>query len=115
MELDTSTWMLLFFIIFLLISICKIWAFLPNKQLKDDDTTEASQEEILNLTLKTIKNNTEEITTKELLSLIKDDASFNKKHFWRFNENKLLQLLQAYYREHPDTLSIGDIHRKLNS
>ncbi|MEA2072843.1 MAG: hypothetical protein U9O86_04600 [Campylobacterota bacterium] len=115
MEIDTSTWMMIFFIIFLVISIWKIWAFLPNKELKDDDTTEASQKELLNMILSTIKKSTPDITTSELLKLIKEDEGFDKKHFWRFNENRLIQLLRAYYTQYPDTSSLSDIHKKLNS
>ena len=55
MELDTSTLMMIFFIIFLVISIWKIYAFLPNKQLEDDDTTEESKIDLTNVMLKTIK------------------------------------------------------------
>jgi hypothetical protein len=44
MEVDIKTLMLLFFILFLTLSIWKIWAFLPNKQLKDDDKMKGSED-----------------------------------------------------------------------
>lgn len=115
MQIDTSTWMMFFFIFFLIISIWKIWAFLPNRELQDDDTTQASQEELLNITLLAIKNTQKDISTKELLEVIKVHENFDEKHFWRFNENRLIQLLRAYYTQHPETSTISDIHKKLNS
>jgi len=115
MELETSTLMMIFFILFLIMSIWKIYAFLPNKQLADDDTTEASQEELLKMIVSVIKRSDENITTKELLHMIKEDKNFDTKHFWRFNENRLLQILQAYYREYPETSTIKCIHQKVNS
>ncbi len=90
MELDTSTWMLLFFVLSFTISMWKVYAFLPNKTLADDDTTKESQEELIKIIKKYKRNN---ISSKELLKLIVNDINFDKKHFWRFNENKLKQLL----------------------
>ena len=80
--------MLVFIVIFIL-SIWKIYAFLPNKELADDDTTQKSQEELIQIIK---KHWTKDIPSKELLKLIQNDSSFDKKHFWRFNENKLNQL-----------------------
>lgn len=90
MEFDTSTLMMLFFVLSFTISMWKVYAFLPNKELADDDTTKASQEELIELINKHHKEN---ISPKELLELIKNDADFDKEHFWRFNENRLNQLL----------------------
>ncbi len=89
MELDTSTWMMIFFLLSFSISMWKVYAFLPNKALADDDTTKESQEELIAIVKKHIKK---DIHSKELLALVKNDEDFDKKHFWRFNENKLNQL-----------------------
>lgn len=113
MELDTSTLMLIFFILFLVISIWKIYAFLPNKALADDDTTKASQEELVNLLLKIIKQNNGELNNDELYKLMLEDESFDKDHFWRFNVNKLNQLLTHYYLENKECSSIHDIYQKI--
>lgn len=91
MEFDVSTLMLIFFILSFTISMWKVYAFLPNKALVDDDTTKASQDELIKLIQ---KHQTHSITSKELLELIKNDKEFDAKHFWRFNENKLNQLLK---------------------
>ncbi len=96
MQLDTSTIMMILFILLLVVSIWKIYAFLPNKELADDDTTEASQKELINLVLKVIKKSDGKLTKQELFEKIKNDEDFDSKHFWRFNQNKLNQLLIQY-------------------
>ena len=113
MELDTSTLMMIFFIIFLVISIWKIYAFLPNKELSDDDTTQASQEELIALILSVIKKSDGKLNTAELFQKVKADESFDKEHYWRFNQNRLNQLLTHYYIENPHTKSIEDIYKTL--
>lgn len=109
MELDTQTLMMIFFLLFLVISIWKISAFLPNKVLADDDTTEVSHEQLLLIMLKTIQNN-ENLSEKKLFELMKEDDDFDKSHFWRFNENKLKQILNKYYLENKELNSIKDIY-----
>ena len=114
MELDTSTWMMFFFIISLVLSIWKIWDFLPNKQLEDDDTTEASQEELIKVMLKVIQEKGKDLKSEELFLLMQKDESFDSKLFWRFNLNKLNHLLSSYYLQHPQMSSIEDIYKELN-
>lgn len=110
MEFDTQTLMMFFFLLFLIISMWKISAFLPNKVLADDDTTEASHEQLLQIMLKTIRNN-KNLSEKKLFELMKEDEEFDKRHFWRFNENKLKQLLNKYYIENKEINSIEDISK----
>lgn len=115
MEINTSTWMLVFFIILLVVSIWKIYAFLPNKELADDDTTEVSHKELIHLMLKVIKSSDANITAKELYEKMKDNENFDEKHFWRFNQNRLNQLLNQYYLENPDVFTIEDIYQNINN
>jgi len=110
MEISTSTWMLVFFILFLVMSIWKIWAFLPNKQLADDDKTEDSENELKSLMLKVIRENRGEIDEKELFLQMSKDENFNSELFWRFNLNRLKQLLNVYYMQNPSTQNIKDIY-----
>ncbi len=91
MEFDISTLMLIFFVLSFTISMWKVYAFLPNKALADDDTTKESQEELMRLVK---KHQAPNLSSKEILQLIQNDVEFDKKHFWRFNENKLNQLLR---------------------
>ncbi len=113
MNLETSTWMLIFFLALLVVSIWKIYAFLPNKELADDDTTESSQEELINLMLKVIKSSDADISANELLKKMKNNKNFDEKHFWRFNQNRLNQLLNQYYLENPDVFTIEDIYKTI--
>jgi hypothetical protein len=115
MELSTSTWMFIFFAVLLVVSIWKIYAFLPNEQLADDDTTKESQEELLKVILKVIKENDEGITKQELFERVKSDETFDEKKFWRFNQNRLNQLLNYYHLENPHTKNIADIYKDLKA
>ncbi len=109
MQFDTQTLMMIFFVLFLIISIWKISAFLPNKVLADDETTAASHEQLLLIMLKTIRNN-ENLSEKKLFELMKEDEEFDTSHFWRFNENRLKQILNRYYVENKELNSIEDIY-----
>ncbi|MEA1893227.1 MAG: hypothetical protein U9N33_11035 [Campylobacterota bacterium] len=113
MELDISTWMMIFFVISLVAAIWKIYAFLPNEQLKDDDTTKESQEELLKVILKVIKESDGSLTDAQLYEKVKNDENFDEKRFWRFNQNRLNKLLHYYYLENPNTKNIKDIYRSL--
>ena len=113
MELDTPTIMMILFILLLVASIWKIYAFLPNKALEDDDTTEASHEELLHLVLSVIQKSDGNLTATELCERVQNDTAFDKKHFWRFNLNKLNQLLIHYYSQNPQVQCIEDIKKSL--
>jgi len=93
MDFSVSTWMMIFFIIFLILSIWKIYDFLPNKELADDDRTEASEEELLKIIKDVMAKNEKNISSKDLFEKILNNESFDKEHYWRFNQNRLNQLL----------------------
>lgn len=97
--MQTSTVMVIFFILLLIVSIWKIYAFLPNRQLEDDDTTKESQETLRAIMIKVMKENGNHIEHRELFELMINDAEFNKERFWRFNQNKLNHLLSNYQQE----------------
>jgi len=113
MKFDTSTWMMIFFIIILIVSIWKIYAFLPNEELADDDTTEESKQDLTNIMLNTIKNSDGKLSVDELLVKFEESEEFDSERYWRFNKNRLNQLLNTYYVEHPHTQSIEDIHKNI--
>ena len=102
MDFSISTLMMVFFIISLVVSMWKVYAFLPNKELADDDTTKESQDELINIMLDSIKKSENSLTISELFKTMKEDENFDEKHYWRFNENKLKQLLQHYYILHKE-------------
>lgn len=97
--MQTSTMMMIFFVLLLIVSIWKIYAFLPNEQLLDDDTTKEAQDAIKALMIKVIKENSADIDSKKLFELMINDAEFDKERFWRFNQNKLNNLLSKYQQE----------------
>ncbi len=111
MEFDTSTLMMIFFIIFLVISIWKIYAFLPNKELPDDDTTEEAKKDLTDIVIKTIKSSEGQLTIDELFVKVEENEDFDSQRFWRFNKNRLNQLLTSYYLQNPHTKSIEDIYK----
>ena len=113
MKLEISTLMMIFFIIAVVVSMWKIYAFLPNKQLADDDTTKESQEELINLMLKVIRDSGGDININELFVKMETDEDFDNERHWRFNLNKLNQLLNKYYLQNPNTKSISDIYKNL--
>ena len=113
MEFNISNVMMIFFILALIVSMWKIYAFLPNKPLEDDDTTQDAQKELLRIMFKVIKQNKGKLDNKELFFKMQEDDEFDSQIFWRFNLNKLNQLLDRYYLQNPDTKSIMDIYKKI--
>ena len=112
MDIDTSTWMMIFFLISLVVSIWKIYAFLPNKELEDDDRNEESHNELKSLMLHIIQETEGKLDEKELFFTMSKDERFNSELFWRFNLNRLKQLLHNYYMEFENVSTIKDIYER---
>jgi len=115
MDVSLSTWMMVAFVAFMIIGIWKIYAFLPTKQLADDDKTEESEQKLLQLMFKCIIANKGHLSSTELFIAMQEDKDFDSQLFWRFNHNRLNQLLQKYYIQNPQCFSIEDIYRKLTA
>lgn len=113
MQLDTSTIMLGFFIILFIISVWKIYAFLPNKELPDDDTTPQAHKELERIMLQTIFEHKGKLTPTELFRAMKSAQEFDTKHFWRFNQNRVNKLLESYMLQHPHATDIQTIYEGL--
>ena len=113
MTFDTQTLMATFFILLLAVSFYKIRQFIPLEQLDDDDTTDESQNDLEHLMLKVIKNNNGNLTNISLFEKMLEDDDFESQRFWRFNHNKLNQLLNRYYIKNPDAQSIMEIYEKV--
>lgn len=101
------------FILFLGLSLWKVYKFLPNKQLEDDDNTEESIEQLTSIMLDVLKNFDNVPTHNELFSAMINHNDFDKDHFWRFNQNKLHNLLLKYYAKN-DLTSIDEIYNKIS-
>ena len=93
--------MMVAFVLALGLSLWKVYMFVPNKPLEDDDKNEASTEELtklLHICLHEIEDECLEI--ERVFEQIVQHERFDKKHFWRFNENRLRQLLEVEYIKH---------------
>lgn len=105
------------FLAALALSVWKLYHFMPMKPLPDDDTDEASKEELTKLMLTVIKDrHTPEmpLDEKALFEYIVKHEAFDKEHYWRFNENKLNQLLRRYYALYPHTGSLPAIYEQIS-
>lgn len=101
------------FIFFLGLSLWKVYKFLPTKQVEDDDNTEESIEQLTFIMLDVFKNFNTPPTHNELFIAMIEHNNFDKKHFWRFNQNKLNNLLLKYYAKNNLT-SIEDLYNKVS-
>ena len=108
--MQIETIMMILFIIALIISVWKLYVFLPNKVLADDDTNEKSVKELEELMLTCI--DTPDMTKEELFTAITSHKDFDSKHYWRFNQNRLNHLLNTYFVKNGDISSIKDIHKQ---
>jgi len=114
MKIDTSTWMMISFVLAMVLSMWKMYPFLVNRTLEDDDTGEDSHEYLVAHMHKVLKNTSEVPTVKELHSIMIEHEDFDKKRFWRFNQNKLQNLLRKHYSTYPHLNSIEDIIEDLD-
>ena len=99
--------MMVAFIISLFFSAWKLYAFMPKEPLKDDDTNPNATQELMTLMYRVIHLGA--TTEADIFEAMTRDPSFDKKHFWRFNPNRLKQLLQGHYLNHPEHHTIDDI------
>ncbi len=111
--MSISTLMLLGFVLGVGLSIWKMSAFLPTKQLHDDDTTKEAIEELEQFILKVIHETEGKLEGKKLCEAIKNHTEFNKELFWRFNENKLRKFLQSHFLKNPHLSSVREIYEDL--
>ena len=115
MELNTSTWMMIAFVIGMILSMWKIYPFLVNRTLEDDDTGEDSHTLLVDIMYEVLKEFKKVPTLNELHDAIKAHEKFDTKKLWRFNPNKLNQLLNRHYLENEHLNSIADIHHDAHS
>lgn len=114
--MSIQTIMLIAFVAALMLAAWKLYHFMPMKPLPDDDSDEASKEELTKLMLTVIKeHHTPEtpLDEKALFEYIVSHEAFDKEHYWRFNQNKLNQLLRRYYALYPQTGSLPAIYEQI--
>ena len=113
MEISTSTWMMIAFVAGTALSIWKMYPFLVNRTLEDDDTGEDAHEYLVAHMCQVLKECQKIPEVKELHEKMVEHEAFEKERFWRFNLNKLNQLLNLHYAKHPHLNSIEDIYNEL--
>ena len=54
------------------------------------------------------------MSVDELFVKIEESEDFDSQKYWRFNKNRLNQILNAYYLKYPDTKSIEGIYNSIH-
>ncbi|MCJ7764980.1 MAG: hypothetical protein MUP09_03470 [Thiovulaceae bacterium] len=103
--------MMVAFVLALVLSGWKLYTFMPTRALKDDDTTPDSKEKLKKIMYEVIREGA--VEEDILFDKMKEHPHFDKKHFWRFNQNRLRQLLKDHYLEYPGHQNIRHIHHHL--
>lgn len=83
----------------LVLTLYKVYLFLPQKPLEDDDTTSSSIEALEKIM---VESNRDGITEEELFVKMRNHPEFDTKHFWRFNPNRLRHLIDNYRLKEPN-------------
>ena len=91
--------MMIAFVGGLAISLYKIYLFLPQKPLADDDTT---PESVTQLEKIMVESHAEGMSNEALYEKMLSHPEFDTKHFWRFNPNRLRHLIQNYRLKNPN-------------
>lgn len=111
-----ETIMLIAFLAATVLSAWKLYQFMPTQPLPDDDSDDASKEELTQLMLTVIErehSHEAPLDEQALFKYIVTHEAFDKEHYWRFNQNKMNQLLRRYYLHFPETGTIPAIYDKL--
>ncbi len=103
--------MMVAFILGVGLSGWKLYAFMPSKPLVDDDTNQDSTQTLKQIMYESISKGA--LEEEDLVEEMKSHPLFEKEHFWRFNLNRLRQLLGSHYIEHPEHQNIHHIHQHL--
>jgi len=115
MDLSISTWMMILFIAGMILGIWKLYKFMPTKKLKDDDTGEEAHQFLVDVMNQVLKEMEDVPTLNELHKKMTEHEKFDEERFWRFNQNKLNQLLNKHYVRNKHLTSIKDIHEDVHS
>lgn len=103
--------MMVAFVLAVGLSGWKLYAFMPNKPLKDDDTNAASTQRLKEIMYEVIADGTTE--EESIVEKMREHKKFDAEHFWRFNLNRLRQLLNSHYLEHPQHQNTQHIYEHL--
>ena len=104
--------MMLAFLLALGLSGWKLYAFIPNESLDDDDTNATSVKELKAIMYDVISDG--ELDEQRIITKMKEHPAFDHAHFWRFNHNRLKQLLNAHFLDFPHHENIEHIFKHLS-
>lgn len=93
--------MMLAFASGLVLMLYKVYLFLPQKPLADDDTTPESIETLERIMVE-CNNANKHLDEESLFQMMTKHHDFDPKHFWRFNENRLRHLITHYRLKEPN-------------
>lgn len=85
----------------LILTVWKLYAFLPLRRLEDDDTTPESVELLERIMVETDRS-APGMNDEALYAAMTRHPEFDPVHFWRFNPNRLRHLIEHYRFKHPD-------------
>lgn len=89
------------FVAGLILTVWKLYAFLPVRRLADDDTTPESVE-LLERIMQECDRNEPGLDDGTLFQRMRAHPEFDSTHFWRFNENRLRHLIEHYRFKEPN-------------
>ena len=115
MDLSISAWMMILFLARMVLGIWKLYKFMPTKKLEDDHTGEDSHQRLVDIIHKVLADMQHVPSIDELHKKMTEHENFNQEKFWRFNQNKLNQLLNKHYLRNKHLSSIKDIHEDVHS
>jgi hypothetical protein len=110
-----QTGMMIAFILALFFSLWKLYAFLPNKPLHDDDRTVEAEMLLCSIMIETILEHhmqPKALDLDRLFELMKSHPQFDQQQFWRFNTNRLNQILIKHAARYPEQNSIAKIYER---
>ena len=81
------------------LAVWKLYYFLPTEPLSDDDTT---PESVALLERIMVECHDPSMDHEALYNAMLEHPEFDREHFWRFNENRLLHLIEHYRFKDPD-------------
>ncbi len=112
MQLDEIRYiMLAAFLLVVGLGFWKLALFFPSKALKDDDTTPEATEQLMQIMFHCIIDHCDRhdcMSERELY--VRMCAHPEMERFWRFNENRLKQLLRRYYLLYPQAATLEEIY-----
>lgn len=89
------------FVAGLILTVWKLYAFLPIRRLADDDTTPESVQ-LLERIMRECDRNEPGLDDETLFQRMTSHPAFDSTHFWRFNLNRLRHLIEHCRFKDPD-------------